>query len=67
MLDLAGDELPSQSGRILVALFLGQVALEDGVRGPLAEVGFEDGRQGQPATGPPAADAVSPRRHRPAR
>ena len=54
-------------GRVLVALLLGQVALEDGVRRALPEVRLEHRREGQPATGPPAADAVSPRRHRPGR
>jgi hypothetical protein len=58
------DEFASQGGSILVAFLLGQVALEDGVGGALPEVRFEDRREGEPATGPPAADAVSPRRHR---
>jgi hypothetical protein len=30
----------------------------------LPEVRFEDRSEGESATGPPAADAVSPRRHR---
>ena len=67
MLDDGGDQLAGEGGRVRVTLLLGEVPLEDGVRGTLAEVGFEDGREGQPATGPPAADAVSPRRHRPGR
>ncbi len=50
-----------------IALFLGEMALQDGVGGPLPEVRLEDGGERQPATGPPAADAVSSRRHRPAR
>jgi hypothetical protein len=67
VLDDRGDELTRESGGVLVALLLGQVALEDGVSRSLAEVGLEDRREGEPATGPPAADAVSPRRHRPGR
>ena len=65
--DDRGDQLAGQRGRVRVALLLGQVALEDGVGGPLAEVRLEDRREGEPAAGPPAADAVSPRRHRPGR
>ena len=64
---LGGDQLAGERGGVRVALLLGEMALEDGVGGPLAEVRLEDRREGQPATGPPAADAVSPRRHRPAR
>ena len=64
---LRGDQVAGQCGRHRIPLLLGQMAFEDGVRGPLSEVRFEDGREGQPATGPPAADAVSPRRHRPGR
>jgi hypothetical protein len=64
---LGGDQIAGQRGRRRVAFLLGQMALEDRVGGALSEVRFEDGREGQPATGPPAADAVSPRRHRPGR
>ncbi len=64
---LGGDELASERRCVGVALGLRQVALEDGVRRALSEVGLEHGREGQPASGPPAADAVSPRRHRPGR
>jgi hypothetical protein len=59
------NELTRECAGILVALLLGQVALEDGVGGSLSEIGLEDRREGEPATGPPAADAVRPRRHRP--
>jgi hypothetical protein len=58
------DELAGQGGSILVAFLVGQVALQYGVRGALPEVRFEDRSEGESATGPPAADAVSPRRHR---
>ena len=47
-------------GGVRVALGLGEVALEDGVRRALAEVGLEDRRERQPAAGPPAADAGQP-------
>jgi len=67
MLDDRGDELAGERGRILVALLLGQVALEDGVGRALAEISLEDRGEGKSATGSPAADAVSPRRHRPGR
>ena len=58
------DQLASQGGDGLVALTLGQVALEDGPRGSLPEVGLEDRREGKPATLPPTASPVSPRCHR---
>ena len=61
------DQLAGQRGGGLVALRLGEMTLQDGLGGALPEVGLEHGREGEPATGPPAADAVSPRRHRPAR
>ena len=67
MRDLGRDELASERRGVLVALLLRQVALEDGVRRPLPEVRLEHRRECQPATGSPAADPVSPRRHRPAR
>jgi hypothetical protein len=65
--DDRGHELAGKCGRVLVALLLGEVAFEDGVGRPLAEVGFEDRRQGEPPTRPPAADAVSSRHRRPGR
>ena len=52
---------------VLVPLLLGEVTLEDGIGGALAEVRLEDRREGEPPTGPPAADAVSPRHRRPGR
>ena len=67
MRHLGRDQLAGQRGRVRVALLFGQMALENGIRGPLPEVRFEHSRQGQPATGPPAPNAVSPRRHRPGR
>ncbi|MEA2619495.1 MAG: hypothetical protein QOC97_268 [Chloroflexota bacterium] len=64
---LGRHELTGQGGGVLVAFLLGQVALEDGIRGALPEIRLEDRRESEPATGPPASDAISPRRHRPAR
>jgi hypothetical protein len=62
--DHGGDEFAGQGGRIRVPFLLGQMAFEHRVRRALSEVGLEDRCECQPATGPPAADAVSPRRHR---
>ena len=67
MLDDCGHELAGERRRILVAFLLGQVTLEDRVGRALTEIRLEDRREGKPATGPPAANAVSPRRHRPGR
>jgi hypothetical protein len=64
---LGGDELAGQRRRLLVALLFGQMAFEDGIGRALSEIRFEDCREGQPATGPPAANTVSPRHRRPAR
>jgi hypothetical protein len=62
---LGGDKLPGQDRGVLVTLALSEVALQDGVRGPLAEIRFEHGCQCQPAPGSSTANPVSPRRHRP--
>ena len=67
MTHLGGDQLTGQRRRIVVSFFFRQVALQHRVRGPLPEIRLEDGRECEPTTGPPAADAVSPRRHRPGR
>jgi hypothetical protein len=67
MLDDRRHELAGEGGGSLVAFLLGEVALEDGVRRALAEVRLEDRREGEPATGPPAADTVSSRHRRPGR
>jgi hypothetical protein len=67
MLDDGSHELARQCGRVLVTLLLGEVTLEDGVGGVLAEVRLEDRRESKPPTRPPAADAVSPRHRRPGR
>ncbi len=67
MLDDGRDELAGECRRVRVALLLGEVTLEDGIGGALAEIRLEDRREGEPATGPPAADAVSPRHRRPGR
>jgi len=67
VLDDGRHDLARQRGGILVALLLGEVTLEDGIGGALAEVRLEDRRERKPPTGPPAADAVSPRHRRPGR
>jgi hypothetical protein len=67
MCHLGGDQLAGEGRGVLVALLFRQVALEDGVRRPLPEIRLEDRREGEPATGAPSANAVSPRRHRPGR
>jgi hypothetical protein len=67
MLDDRGHELAGEGGGCLVAFLFGEVALEDGVGRALAEVRLEDRREGEPATGPPPADTVSPRHRRPGR
>jgi hypothetical protein len=41
---LGCNQLASQSGCTGIPLFLSQVALQDRVRGPLAELRFEDRR-----------------------
>jgi hypothetical protein len=64
---LGSDELTSQRRRLLVALLFSEVALEDSIGRALSEVRFEDRGEGQPATGPPAANTVSPRHRRPER
>ena len=67
MLDDGRHELARQRGGIPVPLLLGEVTLEDGIRGALAEVRLEDRREREPPARPPAADAVSPRHRRPGR
>jgi hypothetical protein len=67
VLDDRGHEFAGEGGSVLVAFLLGQMAFEDGVRRALAEVRLEDRREGEAPTGPPAADAVSPRHRRPGR
>ena len=58
------DELAGEGRGRLVALGFGQVALEDGVRRALAEVGLEDRGQRESTSRPPSALAISLRRHR---
>ena len=64
MLDHGGDQFAGQRGGRRIAFGVGQVSLEDGFRGALAEVGFEDRGERQPTSGPSPALAVSLRRHR---
>jgi hypothetical protein len=65
--DLGGDQLASQSGGVVVPFLLRQMALEDRIGSALPEVRLEHGREREPPPGPPAADPVSPRHHRPGR
>ena len=58
------DQLAGQGGGRLVALGFGQVALEDGPRGALAEVGLEDRGQRESTSRPSSALAISLRPHR---
>jgi len=57
-------ELPREPRGGLVALRLGEVALEDGPGGALAEVGLEDGSQRESTSRPSSALAISLRPHR---
>ena len=65
MLGDCGHELTRQRRGVVVALLLGEVTLEHGIGGPLAEIGLEDRCEGEAPARPPAADAVSPRHRRP--
>ena len=69
--DLADDRPGELAGRG-IRLDLGQVALQDGCRGALAEVGLEHRRERDAPPGPQGPDpvgalALSRRRHRPGR
>ena len=64
MVDDRGDQFAGQFGRHWIAIRLGQMALEDGLRGPLPEVRLEDRRQRQSTSGASSALPVSLRRHR---
>ncbi len=67
MFDDRGHEFAGEGGRVLVAFLLGEMAFEHGVGRALTEVRLEDRSKGEPPTGPPAADAISPRHRRPKR
>lgn len=62
--DHGGDQFAGQRGGRLVPLALREMALQDGLRGALTEVGFEDGGEGQAASRPTATLAVSLQRRR---
>jgi hypothetical protein len=64
VLDDRRDQLAGQVGGYRLALRVGQMALEDGLRGALAEVGFEDRGERQSPPGATPSLAVSLRRHR---
>jgi hypothetical protein len=58
------DQLAGEGGGGLIALGLGQMALEDGLGGALPEVRLEDRGQRQSTSRPPSALAISLRHHR---
>jgi hypothetical protein len=62
--DHGADQLARERGRRLVAFGLSQVALQDGLGGALAEVGFEDRGQRESTSRPSSALAISLRPHR---
>ena len=64
MPDDGRHELAGQAGGRLVTLGLGQMALEDSLGGPLAEVGFEDRGQRESTSRASPALPVSLQRHR---
>jgi hypothetical protein len=67
MTHLRGDELTGQRCRVIVPFLFGEMSFQHRVRRPMPEVSLEHRRERESATGPPAADPVSPRRHRPGR
>lgn len=58
------DQSAGQLGSHRIALDLGQVALEDRLRGALPEVGFEDRRQRESTSGTSSPLSVSLRHRR---
>jgi hypothetical protein len=64
MFDHRGDQFAGQGRGGGIALGVGQVSLEDGFRGALAEVGFEDRGERQSTSSATSALPVSLRRHR---
>ena len=62
--DDRGDQFPGEIGRDGVAFRVGQMALQDGLGGPLSEVGLEDRRQRESTSGASPPLSVSLRRHR---
>jgi hypothetical protein len=60
------NQRPGEVRRDGIALRLGQVTLEDGLGGPLAELGLEDRSEREPTSRPPPSLPVS-LRHRPRR
>jgi hypothetical protein len=64
MLDHGGDQFASQGCGRRIAFGLGQVAFQDGFRGPLTEVGLEDRGERESTSRPSSALPISLRRHR---
>jgi len=67
MAHLGLDQLAGECGSAVIALLLGQVAFKHDIGRALAEIRLKHGCQGKPSPGPPTAEPVSPRRHRPGR
>jgi hypothetical protein len=64
MLDHDGDQFARQGCRRRIAFGLGEVAFQDGLRGPLTEVGLEDRGERESTPRPTSALPISLRRHR---
>jgi hypothetical protein len=64
VLDDGGDQFAGQIGCHRITFRVGEMALQDGLGGSLAEVGLEDRGEREPAPDPTSALAVSLRRHR---
>ena len=62
--DDGGDQFAGQIGCHRITFRVGEMALQDGLGGSLAEVGLEDRGKREPAPHPTSALAVSLRRHR---
>ncbi len=62
--DDGGDQFAGQIGCHRITFRVGEMALQDGLGGSLAEVGLEDRGEREPAPHPTSALAVSLRRHR---
>ena len=62
--DDGGDQFAGQIGCHRITFRVGEMALQDGLGGSLAEVGLEHGSQGESPPGPSSALLVSLRRHR---
>jgi hypothetical protein len=62
--DHGGDQFPGQRRGGRIALDLSQMPFEDGLRGPLSEVGLEDRGKRESTSGASSSLPISLRRHR---